>query len=56
LETKPYPQREYVQAARDAAAGVKLTPQEIAERNGPKIAEHLQRRRTAAIEDLRASL
>jgi tRNA nucleotidyltransferase (CCA-adding enzyme) len=53
LENLPYPQREYLQAARDAAAAIKPTPEDIAAYAGPKIAEHLRRRRLQAITDLR---
>jgi len=53
LEQVPYPQREYLQAARDAAAAVKPLPEDIAARDGAKIAEHLHRRRVHAIAELR---
>jgi tRNA nucleotidyltransferase (CCA-adding enzyme) len=49
LEQVPYPQRPYLQAARDAAAAIKPTPQEIEEHAGPKIAERLHERRLHAI-------
>jgi tRNA nucleotidyltransferase (CCA-adding enzyme) len=49
LENVPYPQREYLQAARDAAAAIKPTPQDIAENAGPKIAERLHERRLESI-------
>ena len=49
LEQVPYPQRPYLQAARDAAAAIKPTPQDIAEHAGPKIAERLHERRLEAI-------
>jgi tRNA nucleotidyltransferase (CCA-adding enzyme) len=52
LEQVPYPQREYLQAARDAAAAVKPTPQDIAEHAGPKIAERLHARRLQTIAGL----
>jgi tRNA nucleotidyltransferase (CCA-adding enzyme) len=54
LEEVPYPQREYLQAARDAAAAVKPTPQDIAEHAGPKIAERLHERRVQVIAGLAA--
>ncbi len=54
LERTPYPQREYLQAARDAAAVIKPTPQEIAEQDGARIAEQMRRRRTRAIVELAA--
>jgi len=49
LEQVPYPQRQYLQAARDAAAAIKPTPQDIAEHAGPKIAERLHERRLHTI-------
>jgi len=56
LENNPYPQREYLQAARDAAAAIKPTPQDIAEHAGPKIAERLHERRLESIAALAARL
>ncbi|MGO9932346.1 MAG: multifunctional CCA addition/repair protein [Steroidobacteraceae bacterium] len=49
LETAPYPQRDYLQAARDAAAAIKPTPEEIAQASGEKIAKRLHERRLQAI-------
>jgi tRNA nucleotidyltransferase (CCA-adding enzyme) len=49
LERTPYPQREYLQAARDAAGAVKPSAQDIAENDGAKIAERLRERRVQAI-------
>jgi len=54
LENIPYPQREYLQAARDAAAAIRPTPQDIAEHAGPQIAERLHARRLEAIAGLAA--
>jgi tRNA nucleotidyltransferase (CCA-adding enzyme) len=54
LERTPYPQREYLQAARDAAAAVKPTEKEIAERGGAAIAELVHERRVRTIADLAA--
>jgi len=54
LENKPYPQRQYLLAARDAAAAIKLSPDDIAAQPGAKIAERLHRRRAQAIAELRA--
>jgi tRNA nucleotidyltransferase (CCA-adding enzyme) len=56
LEQKPYPQRQYLQAARDAAATVKPTPQDIAEHSGPEIAQRLHERRVQVIAALAASV
>jgi tRNA nucleotidyltransferase (CCA-adding enzyme) len=53
LENVPYPQREYLQAARAAAAAIKPTPEEIGTLAGATIAEHVQRRRLQAIAGLR---
>jgi tRNA nucleotidyltransferase (CCA-adding enzyme) len=53
LEGAPYPQREFLQAARDAAAGVKPSPEDIAAHSGAKIADLLQRKRAAVIAELR---
>ncbi len=53
LENVPYPQREYLQAARAAAAAIKPTPEEISALAGAKIAESVQRRRLHAIAELR---
>jgi tRNA nucleotidyltransferase (CCA-adding enzyme) len=53
LEAQPYPQREYVLAARDAAAAVKPTAEDIASRNGIQIAKALHERRLQAITVLR---
>jgi tRNA nucleotidyltransferase (CCA-adding enzyme) len=52
LETDPYPQRQYLQAARDAAATVKPTPEDIADQVGPLIAERVHQRRLQAIAEL----
>jgi len=53
LEHEPYPQREYLQAARDAAAAIKPSAEDIAVQNGAKIAERLHRRRIQAVAALR---
>jgi tRNA nucleotidyltransferase (CCA-adding enzyme) len=53
LENAPYPQRPYLQAARDAAAAIKPSPEDIAAHAGAKIAERLHQRRMHAIADLR---
>jgi tRNA nucleotidyltransferase (CCA-adding enzyme) len=49
LESTPYPQRPYLLAARDAAAAVKPSPEDIAARDGAKIAERLHQGRVQAI-------
>src|SRR5471032_3042391 len=56
LEQQPYPQRPYLQAARDAAATIKPTPQDIAEHAGPEIAQRLHERRIQVIAELAASV
>jgi tRNA nucleotidyltransferase (CCA-adding enzyme) len=52
LEENPYPQRQYLQAARDAAATIKPTPEDIADQVGPLIAERIHQRRLRAITEL----
>ncbi len=52
LENEPYPQRPYLQAARDAAATVKPTPEDIADQVGPLIAERVHQRRLRTIEEV----
>ena len=53
LERKAYPQREYLQAARDAAANIRPLAEDIAARDGAKIARRLHERRAQAIAELR---
>jgi tRNA nucleotidyltransferase (CCA-adding enzyme) len=52
-EDSPYPQRDYVARARDAAAACLLTEDEKASLQGPKIAAALRARRLAAITALK---
>ena len=52
LETVPYPQREYLQAARAAAAAIKPSPEEIATLPGEKIAQRVHQRRVEAVAGL----
>jgi tRNA nucleotidyltransferase (CCA-adding enzyme) len=52
LEHSPYPQREYLQQARQRAAAVKPTPEDL-EKHGPEIAQRLHQRRVRAVEELR---
>jgi tRNA nucleotidyltransferase (CCA-adding enzyme) len=52
MEQKPYPQREHISAARNAAAAVKPTDEDIATLSGAAIAERLHRRRLQAIAGL----
>jgi tRNA nucleotidyltransferase (CCA-adding enzyme) len=54
LEERPYPQRQYLTEARDAAAAVKPSAELIAAGSGPKIAEALTRDRLNAIQAVRA--
>jgi len=54
LENLPYPQRPYLQAARDAAAAVKPSSEDIAAHSGEKIAELLRQRRLRAVTEIRA--
>ncbi len=53
LENLPYPQREYLQTARDAAAAIKPSAEDIAAHPGAKIAELLHQRRLRAITEVR---
>jgi tRNA nucleotidyltransferase (CCA-adding enzyme) len=53
LETQPYPQRALLSAARDAAAAVKPLPEDIASKEGARIAAGLRRLRLAAITESR---
>jgi tRNA nucleotidyltransferase (CCA-adding enzyme) len=55
LEAKQYPQRAYLHAARDAAAAIKPSPEDIATHSGVQIAERLHQRRLRAIAKLRGS-
>jgi len=52
LEQVPYPQREYLRAARAAAAAIKPSAEDIAAHTGAKIAELLHQRRLQAIANL----
>ncbi len=56
LETTPYPQREYLQAARDAAAAIKPTAEEIAGHGGAGIAQLVHERRRRTIAELAARI
>jgi tRNA nucleotidyltransferase (CCA-adding enzyme) len=56
LEEIPYPQREYLQMARDAAAAIKPTLEDIASHAGPQIAQRLHERRLQAIAELAARI
>ncbi len=53
LEQSPYPQREYLQRARLAAAAVKLDAEDIQKHGGPQIAELIRRRRIEAVSALK---
>jgi tRNA nucleotidyltransferase (CCA-adding enzyme) len=53
LEHVAYPQREYLQAARDAAAAIRPSAEDIATQDGAKIAQRLHQRRARAIAELR---
>jgi tRNA nucleotidyltransferase (CCA-adding enzyme) len=55
LESVPYPQRDYLLAAREAAAAIKPSPVDIAAGDGAQIAEDLHRRRLLAIAEVRAA-
>jgi len=53
LEHQPYPQRQYLLAARDAAAAIKPSADEIAAHPGARIAQLLHQRRLHAITEIR---
>src|SRR5258708_14933577 len=53
LEAVPHPPPAYPQAARDAAAAIKPTPEDVAAYAGPEIAKRLHQRRAHAIAELR---
>jgi tRNA nucleotidyltransferase (CCA-adding enzyme) len=53
MEANPYPQRAFIGAARDAAAAIKPSADDIASQNGARIAELLRRRRVHAIAALK---
>jgi tRNA nucleotidyltransferase (CCA-adding enzyme) len=54
LENNPYPQRDYLQAAREAAAAIKPSAEDIAQHDGAKIAQRLHDGRLRAIAELAA--
>jgi tRNA nucleotidyltransferase (CCA-adding enzyme) len=54
FEERPYPQRAWLQAARDVAAAVRPTPEDIAAHQGAQLAEHLRRKRQDALVAWRA--
>jgi tRNA nucleotidyltransferase (CCA-adding enzyme) len=54
FEHAPYPQRDYLLSARDAAATAKPTPQELSGRSGSAIAELVSRLRLDAVASVRA--
>jgi hypothetical protein len=53
MESNPYPQRGFVSAARDVAAAVKPSAQDLAALRGPKIAETIHARRIRAVGEFR---
>jgi len=53
LEAEPYPQRDYLLAARRAAALIKPSAEDVAESSGAEIAQQLHRGRLQAIAALR---
>lgn len=55
LEHVPYPQRAYLNQAREVAAAVKPLPEDIAGHTGVHIAERLQQRRLAALTEARSA-
>ena len=55
MESNPYPQRGFVSAARDVAAAVKPSAEDLAAHRGAKIAEAIHARRIRAIEEFRSA-
>ncbi|HLW25049.1 MAG TPA: multifunctional CCA addition/repair protein [Steroidobacteraceae bacterium] len=55
LEDRPYPQRAYLHAAREAAALIKPSAEEAKTLKGPELAELIRRRRLAAIASARSA-
>jgi tRNA nucleotidyltransferase (CCA-adding enzyme) len=53
LENSPYPQREYLEAARTAAAGAQLTAEEMNGLAGPAIAKAISQRRLQVLTELK---
>jgi tRNA nucleotidyltransferase (CCA-adding enzyme) len=53
LESKPYPQRDYLLRARDTAAAVTLTEEERQSLKGPFLGERLREKRLAAVTALK---
>ena len=53
FEARAYPQLEYLRAARDAAAAVKPSATDIAQRDGAQIAAQMRLQRRRALEALR---
>lgn len=56
LEARPYPQREYLLAARDAAAAVTLSEQERAGLQGRAIGEKIREKRLAAVAAVKGAI
>jgi tRNA nucleotidyltransferase (CCA-adding enzyme) len=55
LELQPYPQREYLLRARDAAAAVVLTDEERVQLKGPFLGERIRDKRLAAVSAVKDS-
>jgi tRNA nucleotidyltransferase (CCA-adding enzyme) len=55
LEESPYPQRDYLEAARATAAAAQLSEEDRAGLNGPAIAAALRQKRLAALTGIRPS-
>ncbi len=56
FEEQPYPQRQYLLAARDAAAALRPSAADISQRSGEQIAAQLRARRLQAIAGIRERL
>jgi tRNA nucleotidyltransferase (CCA-adding enzyme) len=55
LEDRPYPQADYLQRARDAAAAITLTEEERNSLQGPLLGERLREKRLAAVTAVKAA-
>lgn len=55
LEEQPYPQRDYLRKAREAAAAASLTEEEKRELKGPFLGERLRRKRLEAVKAVKES-
>ncbi len=55
FEAQPYPQRDFLSAARAAAAAIKPATEDLATRDGARIAQRLHARRLEKLEEMRSA-